>query len=236
MAETANSAEIPLGRSVKPLSERLAERILDEVKAGRLPPGERLKEEELAQTHAVSRATVREALIALARQGHVVRTPRFGARIAEFSRHDLDDIFELRATLLAMAAGRFAREADAGKRQTLEDMVREIEAAAAAPEASVTPQAFAALSIRLQALLTEQCGNAHLPGIYGRLAEMGTWQLIRGRASSFLNIEDRRESATDWRSVARCVAASDAAGAERAARLLLEHSAARVRQRYEDTV
>lgn len=232
MAEALNSAEIPLGRSVKPLSERLAERILDDVKAGRLPPGERLKEEELAQTHAVSRATVREALIALARQGHVVRTPRFGARIAEFSRHDLDDIFELRATLLAMAAGRFAREADEARRRMLEEMVREIEAAAT--DATVTPQAFAALSIRLQALLTEHCGNAHLPGIYGRLAEMGTWQLIRGRASSFLNVEDRRESAADWRSVARCVAASDAPGAERAARLLLDHSAARVRQRYEE--
>ncbi|MBS0550511.1 MAG: GntR family transcriptional regulator [Proteobacteria bacterium] len=229
--------DVPLGRTVRPLSEQLADRILDDVKAGRLPPGERLKEEELAQTHAVSRATVREALIALARQGHVVRTPRFGARIAEFSRHDLDDIFELRATLLAMAAGRFAREADQAKRQTLEEMVREIEAAArtdAPPHAAVTPQAFAALSIRLQALLTEQCGNAHLPGIYGRLAEMGTWQLIRGRASSFLNAEDRQESAADWRSVARCIAASDAAGAERAARLLLEHSAARVRQRYEE--
>ena len=45
--------------------------------------GERLKEEVLAQTHAESRATVREALIALARQGYVVRIPRFGARIAE---------------------------------------------------------------------------------------------------------------------------------------------------------
>lgn len=225
--------DVPLGRTVRPLSEQLADRILDDVKAGRLPPGERLKEEELAQTHAVSRATVREALIALARQGHVVRTPRFGARIAEFSRHDLDDIFELRATLLAMAAGRFAREADQAKRQALEEMVREIEAAART-DATVTPQEFAALSIRLQALLTEQCGNAHLPGIYGRLAEMGTWQLIRGRASSFLNAEDRQESAADWRSVARCVAASDAPGAERAARLLLEHSAARVRQRYEE--
>jgi len=232
MASATPSAEIPLGRSVKPLSERLAERILQDVKAGRLPPGERLKEEELAQTHAVSRATVREALIALARQGHVVRTPRFGARIAEFSRHDLDDIFELRAALLAMAAGRFARSADNAGRQTLENMVGKIEAAAA--DTTATPQAFASLSIRLQALLTGHCGNSHLPGIYGRLAEMGTWQLIRGQASSFLNAEDRHESAADWRCVADCVASSDKDGAERAARLLLEHSAARVRQRYEE--
>jgi DNA-binding GntR family transcriptional regulator len=131
MARTASSGDLPLGQQVKPLSERLADRILEEVKAGRLPPGERLKEELLAQTHAVSRATVREALIALARQGHVVRTPRFGARIAEFSRSDLDDLFELRAALLAMAAGRFARDAEPSDRQALETIVGKLEEAAA---------------------------------------------------------------------------------------------------------
>jgi DNA-binding GntR family transcriptional regulator len=217
---------------VRPLSEQLADRILEDVKAGRLPPGERLKEELLAQTHAVSRATVREALIALARQGYVVRTPRFGARIAEFSRSDLDDLFELRAALLAMAAGRFARQASPSDRETLETMVRKLEAAAA--DKTTSARLFAGHSIRIQALLTEQCGNKHLPDIYARLAMMGTWQLIRGQASSFVTDENRRESAADWRSVADCVAAFDSAGAERTARQLLEHSAARVRQRYDE--
>ncbi len=225
--------EIPLGRLVKPLSERLAERILDDVMAGRLAPGARLKEELLAQTHAVSRATVREALIALARQGYVVRIPRFGARIAELSRHDLDDLFELRAALLAVAAGRFARHADPAGERTLEAMVAELEAAAA--DEAVSPPAFATLSVRIQTLLTERCGNSHLPAIYSRLASMGTWQLIRGQASSFLTVHGRRESAADWRRVADCIAERDVDGAERAGRHLLEHSAARVRQHYNET-
>lgn len=232
MVRVAPSGEIPLGRLVKPLPERLAERILEDVKAGRLPPGERLKEEELAETHAVSRATVREALIALARQGYVVRTPRFGARIAEFSRQELDDLFELRAALLAVAAGRFARDADASGRKTLETLVRKLEAAAA--DEATSPQAFAGHSIRIQALLTEQCGNSHLPEIYSRLAQLGTWQQIRGQASSFVAVEDRRESAADWRRVAQCITALDIDGAERAGRLLLDHSATRVRQRYDE--
>ena len=227
------SPEIPLGRLVKPLSERLAERILEDVMAGHLAPGMRLKEELLAQTHAVSRATVREALIALARQGYVVRTPRFGARIAELSRHDLDDLFELRAALLALAAGRFARRAETADRQALKAMVAELEASAA--DDAVSPQAFATQSIRAQALLTDRCGNGHLPDIYKRLAGMGTWQLIRGQASSFLTVHGRLESAADWRRVADCIAAHDVDGAERAGRILLEHSAARVRQHYTDT-
>ena len=93
--------------------------------------GERLKEEVLAQTHAESCATVREALIALARQGYVVRIPRFGARIAELTRHDLYYLFELHAALLAVAAGRFARRAEPTDDRTLEAMVAELEAAAA---------------------------------------------------------------------------------------------------------
>ncbi len=229
----ASSPEIPLGRLVKPLSERLAERILEDVMSGRLAPGERLKEELLAQTHAVSRATVREALIALARQGYVVRIPRFGARIAELSRHDLDDLFELRASLLALAAGRFAQRAEAADCRALEAMVADLEASAADETAS--PQAFATQSIQLQTLLTDRCGNTHLPDIYKRLAGMGTWQLIRGQASSFLTAHGRLESAADWRRVADCIAARDVDGAERAGRVLLEHSAARVRQHYRDS-
>jgi len=233
-AASAEVVETPLGRLVKSLPERLAERILEDVMTGRLRPGERLKEEVLAQTHAVSRATVREALIALARQGYVVRIPRSGARIAEFSRNDLDDLFELRAALLAVAAGRYTRLAGPAERAALETEVAQLETLAA--RADVSPQAFATQSIRIQTLLTERCGNTHLPDMYKRLAGMGMWQLIRGRASSFLTQAGRQESAADWRRLADCVAGKDEGGAERAARLLLEHSAVRVRMHFDEVM
>src|SRR5215203_5427613 len=107
-AGSAPAAGVPLGKAARSLPEQLADLLLAEMEAGRLGAGDRLKEEELARRHAVSRATVREALAALAKQGHVVRTPRSGARVAEFSREDLDDLFDLRAALLAFAAGRCA--------------------------------------------------------------------------------------------------------------------------------
>lgn len=226
--------ETPLGRLVKSLPERLAERILEDVMTGRLRPGERLKEELLAETHAVSRATVREALIALARQGYVVRIPRSGARIAEFSRNDLDDLFELRAALLAMAAGRYTRQAGPAERAAIEAEVARLETMAASPDMS--PQDFATQSIRIQTLLIERCGNNHLPDMYKRLAGMGMWQLIRGQASSFLTLAGRQESAADWRCLADCVTGKDDGGAERAARLLLEHSAVRVRIHFDEIV
>lgn len=230
----AATVETPLGKLVKSLPERLAERVLEDVMTGRLRPGDRLKEEVLAQTHAVSRATVREALIALARQGYVVRIPRSGARIAEFSRNDLDDLFELRAALLAVAAGRYARGATPAERAELEAQVVDLEAMAAIDD--MAPQDFATQSVRIQTLLIERCGNNHLPEMYKRLAGMGIWQLIRGQASSFLTRAGREESAADWRLLTDCVATSDDEGAERAGRLLLKHSAARVRMHFDEVM
>lgn len=232
--DVSPDSETPLGRLVKSLPERLAERVLEHVMTGRLKPGDRLKEELLAQTHAVSRATVREALIALARQGYVVRIPRSGARIAEFSRRDLDDLFELRAALLATAAERYTRQAGPDQKAELEVLVADLERMAATIDTS--PQDFASQSVRIQTFLTERCGNNHLPDMYKRLAGMGMWQLIRGQASSFLTPAGRAESAADWRRLADRVSAADPEGAGRAARLLLEHSAVRVRQHFDEVV
>jgi DNA-binding GntR family transcriptional regulator len=226
-SDSRQATNIPLGKAAKSLPEQLADLLLAEVVAGRLRAGDRLKEETLAQKHAVSRATVREALIALAKQGFVVRIPRFGARIAEFSRQDLDDLFELRAALLAVAAGRCARHGGREQLATLEALVMRLEALAADP--ATDPQVFASQSVYAQTFLIEWCGNRHLPIIYDRLASMGTWQLIRGQATSFLTADWRRESAADWRRLADHLSKKNVASSEQAARRLLEHSAARVR-------
>lgn len=230
--ETGLEDALPLGKSAKSLPERLADLILAEVMAGRLRAGDRLKEETLAQQHAVSRATVREALIALAKGGYVVRVPRFGARVAEFSSEDVADLFELRATLLGVAAGRCARVSAPATLAGLQDLAARMEQLAADP--ATDPQAFAACSVRAQALLVGGSGNRYLPDIYERLAGISSWQLIRCQAASFLRPGWRAESAADWRRLVDRVAAGDAGGAEIAARLLLIHSAARVQQQLEE--
>lgn len=228
MPDSESNGGVPLGKSDKSLPEQLADLILSEVMAKKLVSGDRLKEEELAQQHAVSRATVREALISLTKQGVVERVPRLGARVAEFSRQDLDDLFELRAMLLGLAAGSCARKGRGPELAEFEALVAELERLAAEP--GTDPQSFANRSIAAQGFLIRWSGNRHLPGIYERLASMGAWQLIRGRATSFLTQELRRQSASDWRSLARKLAEGDVEGAERAARRLLERSADRVRQ------
>lgn len=217
---------VPLGKSAKSLPAQLADIVLAEVMTGKLAPGDRLKEEALAQQHAVSRATVREALIELEKQGYVIRIPRSGARVAEYSQADVSYIFEIRAALLGVAAGRCARLADPAMLAELDKAVADLERTAA--DESADPQSFSNQSIRAQTLLVQYSGNQRLPELYERLAGMGTWQLIRGRAVSFLTADDRRQSAADWRQLVEAIAQRSQARAERAARQLLTHSADRV--------
>jgi DNA-binding GntR family transcriptional regulator len=216
----------PLGKTAKSLPELLAERILEDIMAGRLAAGDRLKELALADQHAVSRATVREALIALGKLGYVEQVPRFGARVARLAKDDVYHLFEIRAALLGIAARNCALD-PAAPREALTKLVDEMEALAADP---ATPaQRFSDHAIAAQVLLMEASGNGRLPALYEHLSGIGSWRLIRGRATSFLSAERRREAAADWRAVEKAIRSGDGEAAERAARRLLEHSSAAVR-------
>lgn len=80
--------------------EVIREAIID----GRLPPGQRLKEEELARELGISRTPVREALLLLESEGLVESIPRRGATVRSYAVSDLDDVYQLRALLEGHAA------------------------------------------------------------------------------------------------------------------------------------
>ena len=83
-------------------TELIREAILD----GRLEPGQRLKEEELARQLGISRTPVREALLMLQVEGQVDATPNRGAVVRVHTPDDLDDLYDLRALLEGHAARR----------------------------------------------------------------------------------------------------------------------------------
>lgn len=100
--------------AAQPLLQTLPLQIADHIGAsivdGRFPPGSRLREVELATLFEVSRATIREALRLLEQRGLVRIAPQRGAHVTQLSAQELDDLFEVRASLLAtgsrLAAGR----------------------------------------------------------------------------------------------------------------------------------
>jgi len=85
-------------------TEVIRQAILD----GRLPPGRRLKEEELAQELGISRTPVREALLVLQAEALVDAAPNRGATVRSYTGDDLTDLYQLRALLEGYAARRAA--------------------------------------------------------------------------------------------------------------------------------
>lgn len=89
-----------ISRTVK---AALAERIRDEIIEGRLPPGKKLRLEELADHFEVSTMPVREALLELEAEGLVTIAPRRGAVVTRLGAEDLEDIYDIRTNLEEMA-------------------------------------------------------------------------------------------------------------------------------------
>ena len=64
--------------------------IVSKILAAELGVGQRLKEQDLAQTHKVSRTPIREILIALERDGLVERIRNRGAEVISFTPDDVE--------------------------------------------------------------------------------------------------------------------------------------------------
>jgi DNA-binding GntR family transcriptional regulator len=99
----------------------LRQRIADEILSGRLPPGARLEEQDLADRFGVSRTPVREALKALVETGLVEIRPHRGALVAVPSRQHMHDLFEVMRELEAISARYAAQRMTAAERKKLQD-------------------------------------------------------------------------------------------------------------------
>ena len=93
---------------VRNASAAATELIRQAIVDGRLPPGQRLKEEELARELGISRTPVREALLILQTEGLVDAAPNRGAVVRSHDADDLEDLYQLRALLEGYAARRAA--------------------------------------------------------------------------------------------------------------------------------
>jgi DNA-binding GntR family transcriptional regulator len=101
MTELLADGQPPLSRSASvAATEIIRQAILD----GRLAPGDRLKENELAERLGISRTPVREALLVLQAEGLVEASPNRGATVRTYRAEDLEDMYGLRALLEGHAA------------------------------------------------------------------------------------------------------------------------------------
>jgi DNA-binding GntR family transcriptional regulator len=104
-----------------------ADRVYDAIYAAvidhRLAPGTRLREEELADTFAVSRTLVRQALHKLAQDGVIVLRPNRGAQVPEPTRRDGEHVFDARRVVECEVARRLVGKLSAEQVAELKQVV-----------------------------------------------------------------------------------------------------------------
>lgn len=96
------------------LADDIAFRLETDILSGRLPPGSKLRQEELCQRYGVSRTPVREALRKLQAQRLVTVAPKKGAMVRVLTRQEIVDVYDLRAELEGYAAQLACQRADEG--------------------------------------------------------------------------------------------------------------------------
>ena len=91
------------GMEFLPLRDVVFNTLRQEILMGKLKPGEKLREIQLADKMGVSRTPVREAIRMLELEGLVKMVPRRGAEVANITEKDLQDAFEVRNALEKLA-------------------------------------------------------------------------------------------------------------------------------------
>lgn len=122
----------PMTRAV----DRVYGHIRDAIVDGTYAPGSRLGEVEIAELTSTSRTPVREALRQLEMEGLVEVLPHRGARVCTWTAADLEEIYELRMSLEALAAARAARRIGPDELDRLDALCSRMEAATL-PEADL---------------------------------------------------------------------------------------------------
>jgi len=134
------------------------DRLTQAIVQGRLPPGSRVVEAEIARQMAISRAPVREASRRLERQGILVSKPRRGFFVRDMSVREVDDLFQVRLSLELTAVAAACQHADAAGLARLKDLLALMMA-----EAADAPQhRRIELDLSFHTLICELSGNAYL--------------------------------------------------------------------------
>jgi len=90
-------------KNTPPLREIIYRQLVDDIMHGRINAGERLSEAALCERFSVSKTPIREALIQLEREGHILLKKNIGAVVQKMSKKIVDDVFTVIAVLESYA-------------------------------------------------------------------------------------------------------------------------------------
>ena len=146
------------------LAEHVADRIREDILAGRFSPGERLIEAHLAEQLGVSRGPLREAFKLLRAEGLVREEPHRGTFVTSMTGDDVREIYDLRAAIESRAASLLADEHRPADLRVLRRLLKDIEVAAGQDDT----RAMAAADLAFHDAVCKLSGNGRLHEVFVR--------------------------------------------------------------------
>lgn len=114
------------GRQFRTVGDMVYEVLRESIQKGVFAPGERLRQDQLAEQLGVSRIPVRSALMQLETEGLIKVHPYRGATVAELSADEMRENYEIRAVLEGLALRKAAAAMTPRRLAKLKKMAREL--------------------------------------------------------------------------------------------------------------
>ena len=206
----------PLRRDSTP--ERIASQLRSGIVSGRLPPGQALREVEVARQLGVSRGPVREAFQRLIQEGLLEAHPARGVFVPQLTAADIADLYLARGAVETTAARLLATS---GTPEALGELSAALAELEAAPEDGWNQ--LVSLDLHLHEVLVRGTRSMRLARMFGTLA--AETRLCMVALEAFY--PERADLVTEHAEIVQAIQRRDAAAA---ASLLDRHMADSVRR------
>ena len=174
--ERVSMAQVFTRQKRATLTDRALKEIRDAIRSGKVKPGDRLVEMQLAQEMQISRFPIREALRYLEKEGLVETIPFKGTHVAEFTEKDMEELYSLRSSLEELAVRILIENLDEKKIKKLETIIQSMQ------KASQTGNLDQMISedLRFHQTICELSGHRKL---------LDVWRTLENQLLVFLTIE-----------------------------------------------
>lgn len=158
-------------RYAKPLRDVIADDLREQIIRGSLRPGQRVREDEVADAHGVSRVPAREAVQRLASEGYLELVPFRGAVVVSPSPGRSLELMQVRRALESMAARLAAERRGGSVANELTHLVRRGNRAVRSRAHRVLPE----LINEFHELVAVASGNEELIELLGQVRDKVRW-------------------------------------------------------------
>jgi len=228
LARAKDSTKPPIKSQSKPrtrlltLPEQIAEQLAQDIVSQTLAPGQRLKELELSDQFGASRAPIREALRLLELRGLVQIEARRGVSVTQLSAAEVDDLYEIRASLLGLAARRVALTHDENFLNAARSLLQRLKQYASVP---LYGKYFEA-TYEMSNLIRRAAGSPRLFSLIASFSE----QVARYTRLSLQGPDRRKQSLRNWQHLIEAFEEGDPETAEQVQKDLVFGSRDKVRE------